>query len=101
MSRSLKTDDADASLSSRSDSAVAASLTLDERAERAFAAGESAGTTSDKYIRTTVFLASVLFLVGISTQFPYRGARYALLVVGAVLLVVSLVQVAQLPRPPA
>ncbi len=73
---------------------------LDEQADEAFAAGASAGETSDKYVRTTVFLASVLFLVGISTQFPLRGVRYALVALGAVLLVFSLVQLTQLPGPP-
>jgi hypothetical protein len=75
--------------------------TLDERAERSFAEGQEAGETADKYVRTTVFLASVLFLVGISTHFPVRGGRYALVGLGAVLLVVSLVQLTQLPGPPA
>jgi hypothetical protein len=73
---------------------------LDDQADEAFAAGASDGETSDKYVRTTVFLASVLFLVGISTHFPVRGGRYALVALGAVLLVVSLVQLTQLPGPP-
>ncbi len=73
---------------------------LDEQADEAFAAGATAGERSDKYVRTTVFLASVLFLVGISTRFPLRGGRYALVALGAVLLVVSLVQLTQLPGPP-
>jgi hypothetical protein len=73
---------------------------LDQQADSAFAAGASAGERSDKYVRTTVFLASVLFLVGISTRFPVRGGRYALVALGAVLLVVSLVQLTQLPGPP-
>jgi hypothetical protein len=73
---------------------------LDDQADEAFAAGAAAGETSDKYVRTTVFLASVLFLVGISTQFPVRGGRYGLLTLAAVLLVVSLVQLTQLPGPP-
>ena len=47
-----------------------------------------------------LFLASVLFLVGISTQFPLRGVRYALLGLGAALLVLSLVQLTQIPGPP-
>ena len=59
-----------------------------------------AGETSDKYIRTTVFLASVLFLVGISTRFPLPGRRYALVGLGAVMLVISFVQLMQLPGPP-
>lgn len=73
---------------------------LDKQADEAFAAGTTAGERSDKYVRTTVFLASVLFLVGISTRFPIRGGRYALVALGAVLLVVSLVLLAQLPGPP-
>jgi hypothetical protein len=72
----------------------------DEQADAAFAEGAEAGETSDKYVRTTVFLASVLFLVGISTQFPLRGVRYALVGLGAALLIFSLVQLTQLPGPP-
>jgi hypothetical protein len=74
---------------------------LDHEATTAFADGSTAGTRSDDYVRTTVFLASVLFLVGISTQFRIRGVRYALVAVGAVLLIVSLVQLTQLPGPPS
>ena len=37
------------------------------------------GSTADKYIRLTVVLASILFLVGISTHFPYRSIRYGLI----------------------
>jgi hypothetical protein len=79
---------------------LAKSRALDHQADEAFSAGAEAGETSDKYVRTTVFLASVLFLVGISTQFPFRGVRYALVSLGAVLLLVSLVQLTRLPGPP-
>lgn len=74
---------------------------LDERADEKSDDGAKAGETSDKYIRSTVFLATVLFLVGISTHFPVLAARYGLLALAAVLLVVSVVQLAQLPRPPS
>jgi hypothetical protein len=73
---------------------------LDRQADGAFARGVTAGKRSDDYVRTTVFLATVLFLVGISTQFPLRGVRYGLVAVGTVLLVFSIVQLAQLPGPP-
>ncbi len=73
---------------------------LDEQAVEDFAAGEAAGETSDKYVRTTVYLASVLFIVGISTQFPSRGVRYALVGLGGAMLALSLVQLTQLPGPP-
>jgi hypothetical protein len=79
---------------------LAKAKALDNQADEAFAAGAAAGETSDKYVRTTVFLASVLFLVGISTRFPLRAGRYALVGLGAVLLVVSAVQLLQLPGPP-
>jgi hypothetical protein len=72
---------------------------LDEKASEAFARGESQGSTADKYVRTTVLLASVLFLVGISTHFPLRGARYTLIGVGTVVLLFSLIQLVQLPVP--
>jgi hypothetical protein len=73
---------------------------LDEQANEAFARGASAGNRADDYVRTTVFLAVVLFLVGISAHFPLRAARYGLIALGAVLLIVSLVQLGRLPRPP-
>jgi hypothetical protein len=80
---------------------LARAKALDEQADEEFAAGAEAGETADKYIRGTVFLATVLFLVGISTHFPLLGARYGLIGLASVLLVVSVVQLAQLPRPPS
>src|SRR5262245_38733481 len=76
------------------------STALDAEATEAFADGSEAGETSDKYVRVTVFLASVLFLIGISTQFSLPGVRYALVGFGAALLVLSLVQLTQIPSPP-
>ena len=73
---------------------------LDEKAGGAFAAGSKAGTTADDYVRTTVVLAVVLFLVGISAHFPLRSARYGLIALGATLLVISVVLLTQLERPP-
>ena len=73
---------------------------LNTQADAAFEAGASAGETSDKYIRTTVFLASVLFIVGISTHFPLRAIRYGLVGLGGGMLVLSLVLLTQLPGPP-
>lgn len=72
---------------------------LDEQADEALAAGASAGQTADDYVRTTLLLAVVLFLVGISTHFPLRAARYGLVAVGTVLLLVSVVQLIRLPGP--
>src|SRR4249919_2135500 len=74
---------------------------LDQRAKAAFHDGERDGSTADKYVRLTVVLASILFLVGISTHFPYRGVRYGLVGLSVALLVLSLVQLSQLPLPPS
>ena len=65
------------------------------------AEGQAAAGTADKYVRLTVFLAAVLFLVGIGSRFPVRAARYGLVCVAAVLLLVSVVQLLTLPGPPA
>ena len=73
----------------------------DAGADVAFAKGTQAGATGDKYVRDTVFLATVLFLVGISSHFPLRQARYGLIAVGGLLLVFSVIQLAELPGPPA
>jgi hypothetical protein len=73
----------------------------DTAADAAFASGTTAGATGDKYVRDTVFLATVLFLVGISSHFPLRQARYGLIAIGGLLLVFSVIQLAELPGPPA
>jgi hypothetical protein len=73
---------------------------LDAEADERYAEGQHAGETGDKYIRVTVILASVLFLVGISTHFPYRAVRILLVTVGAGLLIVAGVQLLQLPGLP-
>ncbi len=72
----------------------------DHKADVEFAKGSEAGSTSDKYVRDTVFLATVLFLVGISSHFPVRSARYGLIGVGALILVFAVVQLLGLPGPP-
>jgi hypothetical protein len=76
------------------------SRAFDARADAAFAKGEKAGGTSDKYIRDTVFLATVLFLVGISGHFRIRQARYGLIGIGVLFLAFSVVQLLGLPGPP-
>jgi hypothetical protein len=75
--------------------------TLNAQADAYFSAGESAAETSDKYVRLTVILAAVLFLIGIGSRFPFQPARYGLITVAGVLLVVSVVQLLGLPGPPA
>ena len=51
-------------------------------------------------VRTTVYLATVLFLVGISSHFKVRAARIGLVVVGAGILTFSIVLLIEAPKPP-
>jgi len=78
-----------------------ASRTHDAQADAAFNKGADAGATADKYIRATVFLATVLFLVGISGHFRIRVARLGLVSVGGLMLVYALIQLLALPGPPS
>ena len=79
---------------------VAHTAVLDATANAYYATGERDGENSDNYVRTTVFLASVLFLVGISGHFRVRAARIGLIVVGATILCFSVVLLATSPKPP-
>ncbi len=78
----------------------AATKAYDAQADAAFTAGSAAGSTSDKYIRDTVFLATVLFLVGISGHFRIRTARLGLISVAGLLLAFAVFQLLGLPGPP-
>jgi len=79
----------------------AQAVALDAKADALAEHGQRAGETGDKYVRTTVFLAPVLFLVGISSHFPLRTARYGLIAIATLLLLFSVAQLLGLPGPPA
>jgi hypothetical protein len=74
---------------------------LDREAEAVSAAGNRAAVVGDEYIRITVFLAAVLFLVGIGSTFKLPTIRYALIGVGCVLLVLATVMILRQPGIPA
>jgi len=74
---------------------------LDRSADEAFASGQKSGGYADDYVRITVILAAVLFLIGIGSTFRLFGARYALVGVGLALLVFALVLILQRPAPPS
>ena len=78
----------------------AESKALDATADVYFEKGQKAAETGDRYVRTTVVLASVLFLIGIGSHFSLRGVRYGLIGVGAALLAVAAVLIVLLPPPP-
>ena len=74
---------------------------LDAKADKEHLEGVHAAGNANDYARTTVYLATVLFLVGISRHFQVRAARFGLLAVGAVVLIFAVTSLATLPGPPA
>jgi hypothetical protein len=81
--------------------AQARAVAFDRRADAKLAAGTRAGFASDNYIKITVFLAAVLFLVGVGSTFPLHRVRYALIVFGSVLLIISIVLILRQPGLPS
>jgi hypothetical protein len=73
----------------------------DNAADVKFNIGNQAAQTGDDYVRITVFLAAVLFLVGIGSSFKLHGVRYALVAFGSVLLIISVVLILQQPGLPS
>jgi hypothetical protein len=81
--------------------AQARATALDNEATAKFDEGTKAGLTGDNYVQITVFLAAVLFLVGIGSSFKLNGVRYALIIFGSVLLIVSVTLILRQPGLPS
>jgi hypothetical protein len=71
---------------------------LNERADVLFDEGTEARETSENYVRLTVLLATVLFLIALSQRFKVRGVRIGLLGVAVALFAYSVVSIIGLPR---
>jgi hypothetical protein len=82
-------------------SAQARANALDAAATAKFNRGNYAGNVGDDYVRITVFLAAVLFLVGIGSSFKLASIRYALITFGTLLLIVSVVLIIRQPGLPS
>ena len=67
-------------------------------AAQVFQEGTAARATSDKYVRATVLLATVLLLTAISQRFHSHQVRMGLAIVAFLLLCLPLVRLVQLPR---
>jgi len=78
----------------------AAAMQLNAGADEQFAKGQTAEKHGEDYIRVTVILASVLFIVGISSHFPTTGVRIGLAAVGTGLLILGAIAILLLPGPP-
>jgi hypothetical protein len=71
---------------------------FDRRAGAAFDEGTHAREDGDRYLRNTVLLATVLFLVALAQKFTVRKVRIGLLAVCGVLLVIAVVFIGTYPR---
>jgi len=71
---------------------------LNEQANETFERGNEARETSDKYVRVTVVLATVLLLMAISQRFKTHAVRVGLAVVAVLLLCGPIVHILMLPR---
>ncbi len=77
---------------------LALSDSLDKKASERYSLGVQAGANSDNYVRDTIYLATILFLIGISGHFRFFWIRVGLVMLGGTMLVVALVSI--LSEPP-
>jgi hypothetical protein len=73
---------------------------LDKKASTLYALGVDAGANSDNYVRDTIYLATILFLIGISGHFRFFRIRLGLVVLGGLMLVVAVAQIVSAPPIP-
>jgi hypothetical protein len=71
---------------------------MNELANRRFVEGTAARGHADDYIRTTVMLATVLFLIALSQRFRVRRVRYGVLGVAGGLMIFGLATILTFPR---
>jgi len=71
---------------------------LNDEATAIFDEGTLARETSDDYIRTTVVLATVLFLMALSQRFRIRGVRIAVLITSGLLMAYGLATIISFKR---
>jgi hypothetical protein len=79
---------------------LVASAVLDKTATRDYALGVQAGSNADNYIRDTIYLATILFLIGISGHFRFIRIRVALVVLSGIMLIVAIFEIAVSPPIP-
>jgi hypothetical protein len=69
-----------------------------KEAHAAFEEGVTSRETGEHYVRLTVILAAVLFLIAIGQRFTIRRVRYAVNIVAGVFLVYCIMLIATYPH---
>jgi hypothetical protein len=73
---------------------------LAQEADEATQSANEANARSDLFVLHTVLFAISLFFLGASSSARHKGVRRAMLIVGALALVLSAISMARLPRAP-
>ncbi|HMK93265.1 MAG TPA: hypothetical protein VK576_09725, partial [Thermoleophilia bacterium] len=71
---------------------------LSDKATAAYDSGVHARETGEKYVRLTVILAAVLFLIAVGQRFKVRNVRWTVIGVAGAFLVYAVVLLATYPR---
>lgn len=71
---------------------------LNDEASATFDEGTEARENADRYVRQTVLLATVLFLVALAQRFKYRAVRMTAGGIAVVVLIVAVSGILTLPR---
>jgi hypothetical protein len=77
---------------------LARSDTLNAQASAAFDEGTTSRDIAERYVRVTVLLATVLFLIALSQRFKLRNVRYAVLTLAVLLMLDAFISIARYPR---
>lgn len=80
--------------------ALATAATLDQNATRDYTLGVQAGSNADNYIRDTIYLATILFLIGISGHFRFFRIRVSLVVLSGIMMLVAVFEIVTSPPIP-
>ncbi len=71
---------------------------LNRQATEAFDQGTQARDNSERYVRSTVLLATILFLIAVAQRFKIHMVRVGLLLVATAMIVYALSNVAHYPK---
>jgi hypothetical protein len=73
---------------------------LDAKATNDYTLGVQAGSNADNYIRDTIYLATILFLIGISGHFRFLRIRVSLVLLSGLMMIVAIIEIAASPPVP-
>jgi hypothetical protein len=79
---------------------LATAAALDKNATQDYTLGVQAGSNADNYIRDTIYLATILFLIGISGHFRFLRIRISLVVLSGIMMVVAIIEIVTSPPIP-